>query len=86
MSMTREPDFEVQPSGEAHRLHTEPYLSDILDILEKGVVDAILISDPNNAAQQAHFQGQHADYRSLRTKLKTLAEGKTRRPAKGSVA
>ena len=86
MSMTREPDFEVQPSGEAHRLHTDPYLSDILDILEKGVVDAILISDPNNAAQQAHFQGQHAAYRSLRTKLKTLAEGKTKRPAKGSVA
>ena len=49
-------------------------------------MDAILISDPNNAAQQAHFQGQHAAYRSLRTKLKTLAEGKTKRPAKGSVA
>ena len=84
--MGDENEFEVQPSGEAHRLHTDPYLNNILDILEKGVVDAILISDPNNAAQQAHFQGQHAAYRSLRTKLKTLTEGKTKRPAKGSVA
>lgn len=84
--MADENEFEVHPNGEARRLAEDPFLNEILDILEKGVVNAILISDPNNATQQAHFQGQHAAYRSLRTKLKTLAEGKTKRPAKGSVA
>lgn len=84
--MADENEFEVHPNGEARRLAEDPFLNKMLDTLERGVVDAILISNPENAAQQAHFQGQYAAYQSLRTKLKTLAEGQTKRPARGSVA
>ncbi|MBK5933526.1 hypothetical protein C8N32_1073 [Rhodovulum imhoffii] len=84
--MTDEHDFEIQPSGEAHRLHTDQFLNEILDGLERGAMEALIATDPTETARHAQYRGEIGAIRSLRTKLKTLAEGKTKRPARGSVA
>ncbi|MEG9884914.1 MAG: hypothetical protein V6Z86_10005 [Hyphomicrobiales bacterium] len=72
------------PCGEAERLLTHPLIERTLDTLEGDAVEAIIHTD--DADRRALRVFEVRAIRSLREKLKTLAEGKalTRKP--GDVA
>ena len=75
---------EAIPSGEAERLLTHPLIVQTLDELEGDAVEAIIHTD--DVDRRALFVFEVRAIRSLREKLKTLAEGKTLTRKPGDVA
>ncbi|WP_420013327.1 hypothetical protein [Tateyamaria sp.] len=84
--MADEQEFAVLPNGEAHRLHTDPYLNEILDGMEHEALERCVAANPSDHETRQISAMEVRAIRSLRAKLKTFAEGKTKRPARGSVA
>ncbi|CCO44668.1 conserved hypothetical protein [Vibrio nigripulchritudo SOn1] len=74
----------ASPNGEAERLLNHPLIHQILDDLERDALDAII--NTNDERHRAEHVWEVRSIRSLRQKLKTLAEGKTILPKKGTVA
>ena len=72
------------PSGEAERLLTHPLIVRTLAELEAQAVEAIIHSDDVDRRALRVFEVRAI--RSLREKLKDLAEGKTPTRAPGAVA
>jgi len=77
-------EFEVQPNGEAQRLHSDPFLNKILDQMEASAFERCVNAKPSDDEARRAASTEVRAIRSLRTQLKTLAEGKTKRPKRGS--
>ena len=73
-----------RPNGEAERLLNHPLLIKILDDLERNAVEVIIHTDDEPRRSESVWEVR--SIRSLRQKLKTLSEGKTILPRKGTVA
>jgi len=81
-----ENEFEVLPSGEAKRLFEDPYLNEILDGMETDALERCVAAQPSDHETRQISTLEVRAIRSLRQKLKTFAEGKTKLPKRGSVA
>lgn len=84
--MASEPEFETRPHGEAKRLCNDAYLNQILDEAEQEAVELCLRVATSDHEMRLVATVQANTIRSLRQKLKTLSEGKTKLPKRGSVA
>jgi hypothetical protein len=84
--MPQDPDFEIRPSGEASRLLQDPYLNEIFDGMETDALERCVAAQPSDHETRQTSTMEVRAIRSLRQKLKTFAEGKTKLPKRGSVA
>lgn len=73
--MSQTPEFETRPSGEAMRLHTDSYLNEILDGMERDAFEKCASANPSDHETRQISMLEVRAIRSLRTKLNTLAEG-----------
>lgn len=74
------------PNGEAERLLNHPLFDEIFDELENGAMEVAVQAKPSDDETRRTSMNEIRAIRSLRQKLKTLAEGKTTLPKKGDVA
>jgi len=78
--------FDKQPNGEAERLLNHPLFNEIFDGLENDAMEVAVQAKPSDDETRRTSMNEIRAIRSLRQKLKTLAEGKTTLPKKGDVA
>ena len=74
------------PNGEAERLLNHPLINEIFDELENDAMEVAVQAKASDDETRRTSMNEIRAIRSLRQKLKTLAEGKTKLPKKGDVA
>lgn len=80
--MSQTPKFETRPSGDVMRLHTDSYLNEIVDGMAQEAFEKCAPATPSDHETRQISMLEVRAIRSLRTKLKPLAEGKSKRPAR----
>lgn len=75
-----------RPNGDAEMLLNHPLINQIFDGLEADAMETSVYANPSDDETRRTAMNEVRAIRALRLKLKTLAEGKTTQPKKGTVA